>query len=322
MSGIAIGIALKRRSLAGIRAGAFLLLMSALSMSACNFTFASNAPSTAGIAPTAVTRPSPTTEPAPTPNWAAAFQATVQQQLSQLPTANTPEVPLALQLPAAAPDNNHAGQRYRSGFACTGSMRPAIDCGDEGVFVRPPFESPLMVGDIISFTSDLSCRYYKNQNTSKAHRITSIRTEDGIDYYTTRGDAASIADSCETTTDRIDGRLIEIREGIRPQDVIDTADYDLAKELINHLKEQYDEQKVQFDQSKAAYDDRGEEYQDLIASYADGRAEYPTVLNFHQQLETERTALNQRKDRINDLAGEINDAIKEVDRLYLELFAP
>lgn len=88
------------------------------------------------------------------------------------------------------------------------------------------------------------------------------------------------------------------------------------------MKDQYDQLKVQFDQSKAAYDGRGEEYQDLVTSYADGRAEYQVALDFHQQLETERIALNRQKDRINDLAGEINAAIKEVDRLYLELFSP
>jgi chromosome segregation ATPase len=178
-----------------------------------------------------------------------------------------------------------------------------------------------MVGDVISFSSDLSCRYYKNQNASKAHRITSIRNEGGVAYYTTRGDAANNADLCETTIDQVDGKLVEVRKGVRPQDVIDTTEYDLAKEFVNHLKDQYDELKTQFDQAKAAYDDRGEEYQEMVTSYADGRAEYQDVLEFHQQLETERVALNRQKDRINHLAGEINSGIKEVDRLYLELFA-
>jgi hypothetical protein len=316
MSGLAIGIAFKKRSLIRIWAVGILFIL----MSACNFTLASNGPSAARIKPTPVIGPA--TAPATIPDRVADFQATVQQRFSQLPTAGPPDIPQAFQFPPAAPVKHQAGQRYRSGFACTGSMRPTIDCGDEGVFVRPPFDPPLMVGDIISFSSDLSCRYYKNQNTSRAHRITSIRTEAGVDYYTTRGDATNNADLCETTADQIDGRLIEIRKGVRSQDVIDTAEYDLAKALVNRLKDQYDELKDQFDQSKKAYDDRGEEYQDLVTSYADGRAEYQVALDFHQQLETERIALNRQKDRINDLAGEINAAIKEVDRLYLELFSP
>lgn len=320
MLGIAIGLAIKKRSLIRIWAVGIPLTLMLTLMSACNFTLASNAPSTARIAPTPVI--SPATAPAATPNPTAAFRATVQQRFSRLPSAGSPDIPQAFQRPDATPVNHQAGQRYRSGFACTGSMRPTIDCGDEGVFERPPFDTPLMVGDIISFSSDLSCRYYKNQKASRAHRITSIRTEAGVDYYTTRGDATNNADLCETTANQIDGRLVEIRKGVRPQDVIDTTEYDLAKALVNRLKDQYDELKVQFDQSKTAYDDRGEEYQDLVTSYADGRAEYLVALDFHQQLETERIALNRQKDRINELAGEINAAIKEVDRLYLELFSP
>jgi len=318
MSGIVRGIAFKKRSLRAV--GLLLVWMSVILTSACSFTLASNAPSTAGIAPNPLI--SPATAPATAPDRTAAFQATVQQRFSQLPTAGSPDIPQEFQLPPAAPVNHQDGRRYRSGFACTGSMRPTIDCGDEGVFVRPPFDTPLMVGDIISFSSDPGCRYYKNQNTSRAHRITSIRTEAGVDYYTTRGDATNNTDLCETTADQIYGKLIEIRKGVRPQDVIDTTEYDLAKDLVNQLKDQYDELKVQFDQSKSAYDGRGEEYQELVTSYADGRAEYQAALDFHQQLEAERIALNQQKDRINDLAGEINAAIREVDRLYLELFSP
>jgi hypothetical protein len=273
------------------------------------------------LSPTPAAEHTPATVPAPNPGPPAIFQAIDQQQFSQLTTAGSPPVPLESQLPAPIPREDQTGEQYRSGFACTGSMRPTIDCGDEGVFSKPPFQEPLMVGDVISFSSDLSCRYYKNQNTSKAHRITSIRTEGGVDYYTTRGDAANNADLCETTIDQIDGKLVEIRKDVRPQDVIDTTEYDLAKEFVNHLKDQYDELKTQFDQAKAAYDDRGEEYQEMVTSYSDGRAEYQDVLEFHQQLETERVALNRQKDRINHLAGEINSGIKEVDRLYLELFA-
>jgi len=200
-------------------------------------------------------------------------------------------------------------------------MRPTIDCGDEGIFLRPPFQTPLKVGDIISFSSDPGCRYYRNQNISRAHRITSIRTEAGSDYYTTKGDATNNSDLCETTADQIDGRLVEIRKGVRPQDIIDTAAYDRAKDSVNLLKDRYNDMKVQFDQSKAAYDSRGDEYQDMVTSYTDGRIEYVLVVDYHQQLETERIALNLQKDQINDLAGEINAGIKEIDRLYLELFA-
>ena len=287
------GIALKKRplvTLAAIWVGWVLL------MSVGIFTLASNATSASRIA---VASAGPATLPAP-----AAIEAN----------------PPASQLPALAPGNDRTGERYRSGFACTGSMRPTIDCGDEGVFLRPPFQEPLKAGDIISFSPDLSCRYYKNQTFSKAHRIISIRTENGFDYYTTKGDATKNADLCEITADQIDGKLVEIRQGVRPQDILDTAAYDLTKESVNRLKDQYEYLKVQFDQNKAAYDDRGEEYQDMVTSYTDGRVEYVVVVDFHRQLETERIGLNLQRDQLNDLAREVNAGIREVDRLYLELF--
>lgn len=311
------GIASKKHSLVtlgSIWVGLLLL------MSACNFTLASNATSASRIEPVNAARPAPATLPAPTPNLPATVEAMVQQRLSELLSANSPVLSKAAQFPDFAAGNDTAGERYRSGFACTGSMRPTIDCGDEGVFLKPPFLEPLLVGDIISFSSDVSCRYYKNQNISKAHRITSIRTESGLNYYTTKGDATSNTDSCETTIGQIDGKLVEIRKGVRPQDIIDTAEYDQAKESVSHLKDQYEDRRVQFDQNKAAYDSLGEEYQDLVARYTDGEAEYKVVMDFYQQLEKERVALNLQKDQLNDLAGEVNTGIKEVDRLYQELF--
>ena len=120
-------------------------------------------------------------------------------------------------------------------------MRPTIDCGDEGIFVRPPFQSPPEVGDIISFSSNQSCRYYKNQNISKAHRIISIRSGDGIEYYTTKGDSTENPDPCETTIAQIDGKLVELRKGVRPLDIIDTTSYELAKDWVNLLKVEYEE---------------------------------------------------------------------------------
>lgn len=311
------GIAAKKHSLAtlaSIWVGLFFV------MSGCNFTLASNATSASQVAPADIAESAPATAPTPTPNLPATIEAIVQRRLSELLAADSPSILEASQFPTLSPVNDSTGEHYRSGFACTGSMRPTIDCGDEGVFLKPPFPEPLRVGDIISFSSDVSCRYYKNQNISKAHRITSIRTESGIEYFTTKGDATNNSDACESTLSQIDGKLVEIRKGVRPQDVIDTAEYDLAKESVSDLKDQYEDQKAKFDLNKAAYDGRGEEYQALVNSYTDGEADYQLVVDFYQQLETERIDLNLAKDQLNDLAGQVNAGITEVDRLYQELF--
>jgi len=61
------------------------------------------------------------------------------------PTDSGPGIPPAPEadpapiLLAGEPDPS---RYYRSGFACTGSMRPAIDCGDEGVFQSRPSRNP------------------------------------------------------------------------------------------------------------------------------------------------------------------------------------
>jgi hypothetical protein len=231
----------------------------------------------------------------------------------------TPE-PAPVQAPTVIPVGNFKAEYYVSGFACTGSMRPTIDCGDEAVILKPPFPEPLMVGDIISFSPDISCRYYKNHHISKAHRIIAIRVEEGIPYYTTEGDATLNPDPCEITIDQIDGKLVEIRKGVRPQDIIDTSEYDLAKTRVDLLKAEYDAKREVFDSKKAAYDAQGEEYQLLVSRYESGQAGYGEVAELYQQLEEQRIVLNQLKDELNALGEAMNAAIDEVDRLYQELF--
>jgi hypothetical protein len=201
-------------------------------------------------------------------------------------------------------------------------MRPSIDCGDEGVFLKPPFQEPLMAGDIISFSLEGRCRHYKNHDVSKAHRIVAVRVEGERSYYTTQGDSAFAPDACEVTIEQIDGKLVEIKKGVRPQDVIDTSEYDFAKERVRRLKLEYEEQRAVYDQRMDECHAQSEEYQRLVTSYREGRTDYQEVLEFHQGLEEQRIALNEFKDELNSLGEEINAAIDEVDRWYQELFIP
>jgi hypothetical protein len=312
-------------------------------LAACDFVMASN-PSPASSVPQAGQgTSSPAVVPTPTPDLQPTIDAIVQQRIAEILTpppqfktrpvpeaedASVPErptnapTPILVQFATPLPVDNFQAEYYRSGFACTGSMRPTIDCGDEGVFLKPPFQEPLMVGDVISFSPDESCRHYKNHNVSKAHRIIAVRVEGGTSFYTTQGDAASAPDPCEVTIEQIDGKLVEIKKGVRPQDIIDTSEYDLAKERVRLLKAEYEGLRASYDQSKAEYDAQGEEYQLLLASYEQGHAGYQEVLEFHQGLEEQRVALNRFKDDLNSLGEEINSHIDEVDRIYEELFIP
>lgn len=209
---------------------------------------------------------------------------------------------------------------FVSGFACTGSMRPALDCGDEAVFLNPPFLQPLAVGDVVSFSVDLGCRYYKSQDVSKAHRIIGIRYEGTTPFYTMQGDASSDPDPCEVTLEQVDGVLVEVRKGARPQDIIDASEYDRAKLAVTELKAEYGLQLDLYNLERVAYEALVEEYNSLVDYYRRGDLSYQVVSEFYQGLEERRTSLNTLRQDLNDLSDRINLAIDEVDRLYRQLF--
>jgi hypothetical protein len=307
-----------------------------LLLSACDFVMASNSSSKPSPSPISAASPLPTPTPTAMPDLSPNIEAAIQQRVSEILTPSpwlnvtNPEVsnrkasltpaPALAQLETAIPEPNSKAEYYVSGFACTGSMRPTIDCGDEAVLLKPPFPEPLIVGDIVSFSPAISCRYYKNHHISKAHRIIALRVEGDVAYYTTKGDATRSPDPCEITLDQIDGKLVEIRKGVRPQDIIDTSEYDLAKARVDILKAEYEAKRKVFDNKKAAYDTQGEEYRQLVSGYEAGQVTYGEVAEFHQQLEEQGLALNQLKNELNSLGEKINAAIDEVGRLYQKLF--
>jgi hypothetical protein len=209
---------------------------------------------------------------------------------------------------------------FVSGFACTGSMRPALDCGDEAVFLNPPFPQPPSIGDVVSFSVDLGCRYYKSQDVSKAHRIINIRYEGTTPFYTTQGDASSDPDPCEVTLEQMDGVLVEVRKGARPQDIIDASEYDRAKLAVTELKAEYALRLDLYNLERVTYEALVEEYNSLVDHYRRGDLSYQVVSEFYQGLEERRTSLNTLRQDLNDLSDRINLAIDEVDRLYRQLF--
>ncbi len=250
---------------------------------------------------TSVTSPAPTATPTATP--------------MPLPTDVSSDATLDLSTLGTDPEY------YISGFACTGSMRPALDCGDEAEFLKPPFPRSLVVGDIISFLPDISCRYYKFQEISKAHRIIGIRLDNNVPYYTTKGDSSTNPDPCEITSEQIDGLLVAVRKGVRPQDVIDTSEYDGAKERVQELKREYARLTELYEERKLVYENLVVDYQTLVSDYQAGNSSYQMVAGFYQELEEERVALNALRDDLNALTDAVNASIQQVDRIYQDLFA-
>ena len=267
-------------------------------------------------------------EPYLPPAHLPSIQPKIDSQIDTRINAVTPPVPAPaptqFQALNAQPvyDSSTGGSDnyFVSRFACTGSMRPALDCGDEAVFLNPPFPQPLAVGDVVSFSVDIACRYYKSQDISKAHRIIDIRYEGTAPFYTTQGDASSDPDPCEITLGQVDGVMVEVRKGARPQDIIDVSEYDRAKLAVTEAKAEYALLLELYDLEKVAYEALLDEYDSLVEHYRRGDLSYQVVSEFYEGPEKRRASLNRLRQDLNDLSDRANLAIDEVDRLYRQLF--
>ncbi|MDY3040119.1 MAG: signal peptidase I [Roseburia inulinivorans] len=77
----------------------------------------------------------------------------------------------------------------------TGSMAPTLET-DTLIVVQKTEPAEVKEGDIISFYSSDPAL----EGAVNTHRVLSIREEDGIYYYTTKGDANNVADSYEASS--------------------------------------------------------------------------------------------------------------------------
>ena len=111
---------------------------------------------------------------------------------------------------------------YVTGFTCLGDMRPTLDCGDEGVWVRPASPANIIIGLVIHYAVDEVCwREVLHQDPpvgGAVSRVTYIVRFGGTTYYQTRGDFNAETDTCLVAYSAVKGVLTEIRSGVRPQD--------------------------------------------------------------------------------------------------------
>jgi signal peptidase I len=81
----------------------------------------------------------------------------------------------------------------------SGSMEPAIHTGSI-VIIQP--QETYAVGEVVTFGEDDST------HTPTTHRITSLREENGVTYFTTKGDANEEADTAEAPEASVIGRVL------------------------------------------------------------------------------------------------------------------
>ncbi|MCY4623941.1 MAG: signal peptidase I [Chloroflexi bacterium] len=87
-------------------------------------------------------------------------------------------------------------------IGCTGSMEPALSCGDRyAVEDVGPESVPLAVGQIVVFQACFRDR--SPGMTQFVHRIIDVRTVDGETEYRMKGDANKLPDSCWVKHERV-----------------------------------------------------------------------------------------------------------------------
>lgn len=208
---------------------------------------------------------------------------------------------------------------FMSGFTCTGSMLPLLDCGDEAIFLRPPFPRHLSVKDVISFTYTNDCHIPRTVQISKAHRIVDINFHKNTRVYITRGDANNAPDPCQVTNSHINGVLIGIKKGSRPKDVRNSSEFHVLKLTIIELDRKYDKLLQDFKSQISEHEIVSEHYQNSLQYYTNGQVSYEDMLDAYNLLNKGLVSLYDKRQTLDNLSANINLAISERDRLYTKL---
>lgn len=142
--------------------------------------------------------------------------------------------------------------------ACTGSMRPMIQCGD--TMLLEPVTGVIGLGDVVVVpnahrTSEggFACTFPTFPATV-LHRVIALHEQDGQTYVETQGDNAIRPDPCYVPLKRVHRILTGIVHNRPP---VDTGTHDLL----------YDRWLVSW-----------ERYSVVQADYMDGRTDYDTVM--------------------------------------------
>ena len=162
-------------------------------------------------------------------------------------------------------------------LACTGSMRPAIDCGDEIIFEEVLSGTHLQAGDIIAFhlsntdaSSEEDCFSLTTAPNLVGtryiiHRIHQTPSGRGLSppRYITKGDNNPTPDPCAFSKWRIRFRVVDVNKNVY---VIDRALYDEWVREHQYLRAEYWEVWSEREGLREQYDSLRQSDQDSIDS--------------------------------------------------------
>ena len=199
-------------------------------------------------------------------------------------------------------------------IACTGSMRPVIDCGDEVIFEPAPRNGQLQVGDMVTFRfSRRDVEVNKNcysrpslrGTTYILHRIHQRVRGSSPPRYITKGDNNPVRDPCSVSENSIIFRVAKVNKNVY---VIDQPLYD---EYVREHQQLLDE----YFALREEYADLRERYFGSLAEYCRMRysgAQQSELDSFYNSLESLRRQINRLRDEINQLWQDLSAAQRRI----------
>lgn len=211
--------------------------------------------------------------------------------------------------------------------ACTGSMRPVIDCGDLVRYEAVLPETSLEVGDIVTFRfSDLDvdiqrdCPYISGlsgitgvssligtQSIYIIHRISRKVAGSYPEAFITRGDNNFSEDYCSVKKPSIVLKVVDVA---RNAYVLDQEAYDRSAAAHQALL-------VEHGTGFANYQDLTRKFQSMRQDYINSggtRISQETLDGMYQSLLQTQTEINLLVERINQLPAEIAAAQRQMER--------
>jgi hypothetical protein len=211
--------------------------------------------------------------------------------------------------------------------ACTGSMRPVIDCGDLVRYEVVLPETPLEIGDIVTFRfSDLDVDLQRDcPDVSSLPGITGVSSLIGTqsiyiihrivrrvfgsfpDSFITRGDNNFSEDYCSVKKPSIALKVVEIT---RDAYVLDQDAYDRSAGVHQELLVEYGTGFANYLALVQRFESMWQDYTNAAGS----RTSPATLDAMYESLNQTQTEINLLIDRLNQLPAELAAAQAEMER--------